>query len=150
MSADVLVTCFGELAVGGKVYRFGEQQPNRHAIAATEVTDRRFTVAATTNALLWSNTIDSPATFALLVIETDKAIMVELVTDEDDAGGSVPLGLRHELREPHHPVHGDARYHRHDPLPQQRRHRCSGQNSPRRLSRAIVDGIAKHRPGRLR
>lgn len=89
MAVDALIISYGELAVGGKVYRWGvRDQPTRHSVTGANVSDQVIAVEKSPAAavLLWSALIDSPATFALLVLETDQAVMVEFVTDD---GGEV-------------------------------------------------------------
>jgi hypothetical protein len=79
---DALSVAYGELAVAGKVYRWGSQQPVRHTVTAANVADKVVSVALDATELLWSALVDEPSSFALLVIETDAVVMLELVTDD--------------------------------------------------------------------
>lgn len=93
MAVDALITCYGELAVGGRIYRFGNQEPERHSVTADDVDESRFDIPASSTVLLWSNAVDLPATFALLVIETTAAVMLEFVTNEADTVGEAAYTL---------------------------------------------------------
>lgn len=88
--AEALVTSFGELAVGGKVYRWGvPSQPTRHTVTGTKVSDDLHLVEKSPAAatLLWSALVDSPSTFKLCVLESDKEVIVEFVTDDGNEVG---------------------------------------------------------------
>lgn len=88
---DALLTSFGELAAGGKVYRWGvPSQPTSHTVTADNVRDAQFLVEGSGEGspvvLLWTALVDLPASFSLLVLESDQEIVVEFVTDD---GGEV-------------------------------------------------------------
>lgn len=88
---DALLTSFGELQAGGKVYRWGvPNQPTKHTVTADNVRDAQFDVAGSGSGspvvLLWTALVDLPASFKLLVLESDQDVVVEFVTDD---GGEV-------------------------------------------------------------
>lgn len=85
---DALVTSYGELQVNGEMYRWGNQsQPSRHSVTGDNVRDSSFVVSSGGGkVLLWSALADLPASFTLLVIESDQDVVVEFVTDD---GGEV-------------------------------------------------------------
>lgn len=90
MAVDALISVSGEISIGGEVYRFGEQQPRRHSTTGTRVRQQQFVIPGGTPGdvvLVWTALVDLPASFSLLVLETDKPIMLEFVTDEDGSIG---------------------------------------------------------------
>lgn len=88
MAVDALLTCFGELAVGGKVYKWGTpSQPTRHSVTGDNVRDSVVAVANAATALLWTALVDIPSSFNLLVLESDQDVVVEFVTDDGNDVG---------------------------------------------------------------
>lgn len=93
--AEALITSFGELAVGGKVYRWGvPSQPTRHTVTGDNARDGLFDVKGSGSGspvvLLWSAALDLPSSFKLLVLESDQEVVVEFVTDDgNDVGEEV-------------------------------------------------------------
>lgn len=90
MAVDVLVSVAGQVAIGGAVYEFGSAQPARFSVGGTRVRQQQFVIPGGTPGavvLVWTGLIDLPATFDLLVLETDKTIFLELVTDEGNEVG---------------------------------------------------------------
>lgn len=92
---DALCTTFGELQVGGKVYKWGApSQPTKHAVTGDNARDALFDVAGSGSSspvvLLWSAAVDLPASFKFLVVESDQEVVVEFITDDgNDVGEEI-------------------------------------------------------------
>lgn len=90
MALDVLISVSGTVSIGGAVYEFGSLQPARFSVGGTRVRQQQLVIPGGTPGavvLVWTALVDLPAAYDLLILETDKAIFLELVTDEGNEVG---------------------------------------------------------------